>query len=96
MVRYRTFQLRLTGVVIDHNHPLHGVCISDKVLALPNGRGSCTGSQVVLELILNGIAPRAMLLRQPDAILALGNIVAQELFGRSIPLVSLGAALRRI
>ena len=46
---------------------------------------------MVLELILNGIAPRAMLLRQPDAILALGVIVAQELFGKSIPLVSLGA-----
>ena len=80
----------LEGVVIDHTHPLHTQCISDKILAVPNGRGSCTGSQVVLELILNGIAPKAMLLRQPDAILALGVIVAQELFGKSIPLVSLG------
>lgn len=80
----------LEGVVIDHTHPLHSQCITDKILAVPNGRGSCTGSQVILELILNGIAPKAMLLRQPDAILALGVIVAQELFGKSIPLVSLG------
>lgn len=81
----------LQGTVIDHTHPLHEQCISGKVLAVPNGRGSCTGSQVILELILNGIAPSAMLLRQPDAILALGVIVAEELFGKSIPLVSLGA-----
>ena len=80
----------LLGTVIDHTHPLHGQCISGKVLAVPNGRGSCTGSQVILELLLNGIAPAAMLLRQPDAILALGVIVAEELFGESIPLVSLG------
>ena len=80
----------LDGVVIDHTHPLYGQCISGKVLAVPNGRGSCTGSQVILELILNGIAPAAMLLRQPDAILALGVIVAEELFGESIPLLNLG------
>eukprot|EP01047_Picozoa_sp_COSAG01_P085315 COSAG01_NODE_18691_length_1059_cov_100.007292_1_plen_207_part_10 len=80
----------LLGTIIDHTHPLHGECITGKVLAVPNGRGSCTGSQVVLELILNGIPPAAMLLRQPDAILSLGVIVAEELFGRSIPIVSLG------
>jgi hypothetical protein len=36
----------LDGVVIDHTHPLHGQCIAGKVLAIPSGRGSCTGSQV--------------------------------------------------
>eukprot|EP00929_Paragymnodinium_shiwhaense_P008015 TRINITY_DN111934_c0_g1_i1.p1 TRINITY_DN111934_c0_g1~~TRINITY_DN111934_c0_g1_i1.p1 ORF type:complete len:639 (-),score=84.44 TRINITY_DN111934_c0_g1_i1:434-2350(-) len=79
------------GTVIDHSHPLHGVCLTGKVLAIPNGRGSCTGSQVMLELLLNDIAPAALLLRQPDAILALGVIVAEELFQQSIPIVSLGA-----
>lgn len=44
----------------------------------------------MLEVILNGVAPAAILLRQPDAILALGVIVAEEIFGKSIPLVSLG------
>ena len=52
-----------------------------KVLAIPNGRGSCTGSQVCLELILNGEAPAAFVLRQPDVILALGVIVVRFLFG---------------
>ena len=64
----------------------------NQVLAIPNGRGSCTGSQVVLELLLAGQAPAAILLRRPDQIIALGVIVAEELFGRSMPVVSLGEA----
>ena len=80
----------LTSTVVDHTHPLFGVDLRNTILAVPNGRGSCTGSQVMLELLLNGIAPRPMLLRQPDAILALGVIVAEEMFNVSIPILDLG------
>ena len=41
-----------TGCVIDRSHPLHNTSITDRVLVLPGGRGSCTGSQVILELLL--------------------------------------------
>ena len=58
----------IDGTVIDHTHPLYGECITNKVLAIPNGRGSCTGSQVCLELILNGTAPAAFVLQQPDEV----------------------------
>ena len=44
----------VSSTIIDHHHPLHGRSIAGKVLAIPNGRGSCTGSQVMLELLLNG------------------------------------------
>ena len=80
----------LTGIVIDRTHPLFGQCIAGKVLAIPNGRGSSTGSQVMLELILNGVAPAALVLRQPDSILALGSVVADEVFEQSMPIVSVG------
>eukprot|EP00941_MAST-03F_sp_MAST-3F-sp1_P005302 g5302.t1 len=80
----------VTGVIIDHTHPLKGESIAGKVLAIPNGRGSCTGSQVILELLLGENAPVALVLSQPDVIISLGVIVAQELFGKSIPIVSLG------
>ena len=80
----------LTSTVIDHTHPLFGTDVKHAILAVPNGRGSCTGSQVVLELLLNGIAPKAMVLRQPDAILALGVFVAEEMFDVTIPIVDLG------
>uniref|UniRef100_A0A7S3SIT8 Aconitase X catalytic domain-containing protein n=1 Tax=Emiliania huxleyi TaxID=2903 RepID=A0A7S3SIT8_EMIHU len=85
-----------TGVIVDHTHPLHNECVCGRVLAIPNGRGSCTGSQVVLELLLNGVAPAALLLRTPDVILSLGVIVAEELFGHSIPIVSLGDSFDRL
>ena len=81
-----------TGRVIDVSHPLLGECVTSRVLAIPNGRGSCTGSQVVLELLLNGTAPAAILLRECDEIISLGAIVAEELFGvPPLPVVSLGA-----
>ena len=41
----------VTSEVVDHTHPLCGTTVQGTVLALPNGRGSCTGSQVVLELL---------------------------------------------
>ena len=74
----------LTGNVIDISHPLHGQCISSKILCIPSGRGSCTGSQVMLELILNGKAPRAIILRDVDLILCTGAIIAQEFFGDEV------------
>eukprot|EP00970_Alexandrium_tamarense_P015814 scaffold5559_cov207-Alexandrium_tamarense.AAC.2 len=70
-----------TGKVIDTTHPLHNQSVADKILVIPSGRGSCTGSQVLLELILNGRAPRALILRDVDVILCTGAIVAEEFFG---------------
>lgn len=78
------------GTVIDHTHPLKGESLAGKVVAIPNGRGSCTGSQVILELLLGENPPAALLLRQPDVIICLGVIVAEELFSKSIPILSLG------
>lgn len=79
-----------TGEVIDRHHPLSGECIAGKILALPSGRGSCTGSGVMLELILNGHAPAGLLLAEPDEILTLGVLVAETMFGRSFPVVCIG------
>ena len=82
----------LTGVVIDHHHPLFGQCISGTLLAIPSGRGSCTGSCVMLELILNGVAPKALILEQREEILPLGVIIAEEMFGQSLPVVQIASA----
>ncbi|WP_296255483.1 MULTISPECIES: aconitase family protein [unclassified Pseudomonas] len=89
-----------TGEVIDRHHPLSGQFITGKVLAIPSGRGSCTGSSVLLELMLNGHAPAALLFERVEDILTLGVLVAEQMFGYSIPVVSLGergfAALREV
>lgn len=80
-----------SGLVIDRHHPLCGRSVAGRVLALPDGRGSCTGSTVMLELLLGAHAPAALVLSEPDEILTLGVLVAQRLFGRSIPVVLLDA-----
>ena len=81
-----------SGEVIDRHHPLSGQIITGKVLAIPKGRGSCTGSSVLMEVILNGNGPAALVLEQTDEILALGAIVAELVFGRALPVVSVGSA----
>ncbi|MFK3974619.1 aconitase X [Pseudomonas sp. NPDC087358] len=89
-----------SGEVIDRHHPLSGQIISGRVLAIPSGRGSCTGSSVLLELILNGHAPAALVFERVEDILTLGVMIAEQMFGQSIPVISLGeagfAALRQV
>ena len=78
-----------TGVVIDSHHPLAGNSIKGKVLAIPGGRGSCSGSAVILELFLSGSNPCALIFKREELILTLGVIVAQEMFQKTIPVLQL-------
>lgn len=80
-----------TGIVIDQRHPWHGVCVTGKVLVLPSGRGSCTGSAVFLELAARGRAPAAILFREAEAILPLGGLIAANLFDAAVPMLRLDA-----
>ncbi len=77
----------VSGKVIDERHPLCGRRITDTILAIPSGRGSCTASQIVLELVLNRTAPRAIVLRDRDAVVAVGALVAREFFDATPPLI---------
>ncbi|GAX26514.1 hypothetical protein FisN_23Lh042 [Fistulifera solaris] len=70
----------VTSQIVDTQHPLHGQYVHDKILCIPSGRGSCTASQVLLQLILNHKAPKAIVLRQNDPLVAVGALVAQHVF----------------
>ena len=76
-----------TGDVIDSRHPQHGANVAGRILVLPSGRGSSSSSSVLAEAIRVGTAPAAIVLGEADPILALGSIVARELFGTTIPVV---------
>ncbi|KAL1620219.1 hypothetical protein SLS56_009765 [Neofusicoccum ribis] len=78
-----------TGEIIDRNHPLSGISITGKILAIPSGRGSCTGSGIILQLIYNGVNPSALVFEHEEDILTLGVIIAQQFFGKSIPVLRL-------
>lgn len=75
------------GVVIDGHHPLCGKDLTGAILAIPSGRGSCAGSLVMFELLLNGHAPKALIFQHKETILTLGVLIAQALFGRGIPVL---------
>lgn len=73
-----------TGLIADVRHPQHGVSISGRVLCLPGTIGSSSAAAVLLELVYAGLAPSAIVLNEPDAILLLGLIVAREM-GHAVP-----------
>lgn len=81
-----------TGEVIDVRHPQRGANVAGRVLVMASGRGSSSSSSVLAECVRVGTAPAAIVLTEPDPILALGAIVARELYGRAIPIVVRGAA----
>ncbi|CBF78298.1 hypothetical protein AN8629.2 [Aspergillus nidulans FGSC A4] len=74
-----------TGDIIDHHHPLFGENIKDRVLVLPSTRGSCSGSLVLIELLVNRVAPTALVFWDSEAIVTTGVIVARTLLGLSLP-----------
>ena len=76
-----------TGRVSDIRHPQRGASVAGRVLIMPSGRGSSSSSSVLAECVRAGTAPAAIVLAEPDPILALGAIVARELYGRSVPIV---------
>lgn len=80
-----------TGRVINPGHPLHGERLGGRVLVYPHGRGSCTTSGILLELIRTGQAPAAIVTRSVEPVLAVGPLVGQTLYGRTIPLVTVDA-----
>lgn len=74
-----------TGRIADVRHPEHGQSISGYVLCLPGTIGSSSAAAVLLELVHAGLAPAAIILHEPDAILLLGLIVAREM-GHDVPI----------
>ncbi len=63
--------------------------MTGRVFLFPQGKGSSTASAVLLESIRTGVAPAAIINLKVDPILALGCIVADELYHRTIPIVVL-------
>lgn len=81
-----------TGEIIDRRHELAGRNASGRVLAIPATRGSSTTTAVLLEAVRRGTAPSALLTRGEDRFLALAAIVAEEMYGRTLPVVALSLA----
>lgn len=85
-----------TGAIIDVRHPQHGAVLSGRVLLMPAGRGSSSGSALLAEALRLGTAPVAIVLGRVDGIIALGAVVGEELYGRRCPVVSVEGELPEV
>jgi uncharacterized protein len=83
-----------TGHIIDVHSGHTGESLVGRVLVMPGGRGSSSASTSLAEAVRLGTAPAAMVLGEVDEILLIGAIVARRLYGRTCPIVVLGATDR--
>ncbi len=81
-----------TGEIIDRRHPLAGQVAAGRILAIPSTRGSSTTTAVLLEAVRAGTAPAALVTSGVDHFLVLAAIVADEMYGKRLPVVALDPA----
>ena len=65
-----------TGEVIEKGHELEGQNVKDKILVFPFGKGSTVGSYVIYGLKKNGVAPKAIVNKETETIVATRAILA--------------------
>lgn len=73
-----------TGMIQDVHHDLCGHNLTGKVLCIPFDRGSCSGSGILLEMIRQQTAPAAILCLGAEAVLALGPVIGERMYNRTI------------
>lgn len=78
---------RVSGEVIDTHHPQRGVRLAGRVVFMSRGRGSSSSSSVLAEAIHLGTAPAAIVLSETDPVIALGAVVAAELYAIAMPVI---------
>jgi predicted aconitase with swiveling domain len=78
-----------TGLINDPRHELFNQSVSGKVLVFPFGKGSSTGSLIILELARVNKSPAAIVNVRTEPILATGPIVCKHFYGKEIPIISL-------
>jgi|DEB0MinimDraft_10_1074344.scaffolds.fasta_scaffold00943_2 predicted aconitase with swiveling domain len=76
-----------TGTIIDQAHPQVSADLAGNIVMMPVGRGSSSASSVLAEAIRRGTAPVALILLESDEIVALGAIIAEEMYGITMPIL---------
>ena len=66
-----------TGVVVEKGHELENQSITDKILVFPSGKGSTVGSYVIYQMVKTGKGPKALILQDCEAIVAVGVIISE-------------------
>ena len=77
-----------SGRISDKRHECFGESISGKVLVFPFGKGSSTGSLMLLELLRLNLAPAAIINVRTEPLLATGPVVGKHFYGKTFPIVN--------
>ncbi len=83
------------GAIIDVHHPQYRVRVGGTVLFIPASRGSAGTPGGIAETLRNGSGPRAFVLGERDVNIGVGVLVANRLYGLSVPVVRIPAQRMR-
>ncbi len=84
-----------TGEIIDVHHPQYGQRVRDRILFIPQSRGSAGTPGGIAETLRNGSGPAAFILGERDVNIGVGVLVANRLYGLEIPVLAIDAAQMR-
>jgi predicted aconitase with swiveling domain len=76
-----------TGTIVEQSHPAFGQTLAGVILLMARAKGSSSSSSVLVEAIRNNTGPAGIVLCERDLIIAIGVIVANELYASQVPLV---------
>ena len=65
------------GLVVEKGHELEGKSINGKILVFPSGKGSTVGSYVIYQMAKTKKGPKALVLHDCEAIVAVGAIISE-------------------
>ena len=77
-----------TGTVTDVRSDVRGSNVKGRVLFYPFGKGSTTASAWFLETVRLGNAPSAIVTEGVDLSAVVGSVMAREVYGKGIPVIS--------
>ena len=76
-----------SGRIVNRRHDLYGKNVSGKILIFPRGIGSSTSAATILEASRCNKVPKAIVNLETEPIIAVGAILSEKMYGRTIPIV---------
>ena len=80
----------ITGEIIDVHHPQFEQSVTNKILLVPQSRGSAGTPGGIAETLRNGSGPLAFVLGERDVNIGVGVMVANQLYDLNVPVLLLG------
>ena len=77
----------VNGEIIDVHHPQYKQRVSQSILCISQSRGSAGTPAAITETLRNGSGPAAFILAKADVNIAVGVMVANQLYGLNIPVI---------